>query len=111
LLVALERLLHRIDEAESFSMDVLPCSLVIRQSCGCSVEEGEAQREQNEAADFTNPIKALRTESNSNVEYNRDISHYHFKHVRDLSVLLENYFNWGAIMQQQGYNSMKEPKL
>jgi len=110
LFVAIERLLLRMDDVQSFSMDVLPCDLVIRQSCGCGALETTGH-EQADAAQCVSHMNALRPEGNNHFEYNRDISHYQFKHVRDLSVLLEGYFNWGALMQQQGYNYMKEPRL
>lgn len=108
---ALERLMTRMQSNIGFAMDVLPCSMVIRQSCGCGIQEDEGQREQSDVVEYSNHINALRTENNVNYEFNRYILNYQFKHVRDLSALLENYFNWGAVMLQQGYNTVKEPTL
>ncbi|GIP15786.1 hypothetical protein J40TS1_14280 [Paenibacillus montaniterrae] len=108
---AVERLTARMKTDSKFEMDVLPCHMIMRQSCGCGYNEDELPREQSDIIEYANHINALRTENNVNYEFNRYILSYQFKHVRDLSLLLENYFHWGAIMVQQGYNSAKEPKL
>lgn len=109
---AMEKLLLRIeDSGRGFEMDVLPFRMFMRQSCGCSNNEQEKLQEQSDVSEYANHINALRTENNVNYEFNRYILGYQFKKIQDLSLLLENYFNWGAIMRQHGYTTNKEPKL
>jgi len=109
---AMEKLLLRIeDNKQGFEMDVLPCRMITRKSCGCCSNEQDMLQEQPDVGEYANHINALRTENNVNYEFNRYILSYQFKKIQDLSTLIENYFNWGAIMQQQGYTSNKEPKL
>lgn len=112
ILRALEKLLALIeDDEQPFEVDMLPCHMIARRSCGCATNEHELLQEQAEIGEYANYINALRTENNVNYEFNRYILSYQFKNIKDLSALLKNYFNWGAIMRQQGYNANKEPKL
>jgi len=121
LMTAVTNLINRIDQPQSFKLDVIDCKLITRQSCGCvDIEANEEnkfnERKENKESntvqlEYANHINALRTENNVNYEFNRYILSYHFKRVRDIADLLENYFNWGSITGQQGYNTHGQPHL
>lgn len=106
---AIENLVSRIEEPTPFQLDVLPCHLITRQSCGCT--EAHMEEQVTETSEYANHINALRTENNVNYEFNRYILSYQFTKIKDMAGLLENYFNWGALTQHQGYNDLKQPKL
>ena len=112
LMKAIENLCERIDQPQTFKLDVIDCSLIKRQSCGCGIAEGIGNNESSmKQVEYANHINALRTENNVNYEFNRYILSYNFKRVRDIAALLENYFNWGSITTQQGYNAQQRPHL
>lgn len=110
---AVEALIERIngeEQSAKFRMDVISSKLITRQSCGCEMKL-ISENMTTDATDYANHINALRTENNVNYEFNRYILTYQFQQIKDLAGLIENYFEWGALTEQQGYNEQKEPHL
>lgn len=108
--VAIEEMLNRFESPNTpFTLRVVDTLLVVRESCGCPPQAKQAIT--GAEIDYELQTHHLRNEQNINYEFNRYISSYKVKRVRELSWLLDHYFDSACISIQDGYNSEKEPRL